>query len=141
MADRRGRTQNRPVRLIREDAIVVESGDLAIWEKMTERVVPVGDTASERVSSEMHHDLGAATSADTVKETDYYSLDDIQMQDLQKNNTSPRTGPCVNDAEANMPNGRFEPRIDSNGDAVEAPSLAAAVTDADLGSRKVSDSS
>ncbi|KAG6090515.1 hypothetical protein E4U15_003906 [Claviceps sp. LM218 group G6] len=128
MADRRGRTQNRPVRLIREDAIVVESGDLAIWEKMTERVAPVD------------HDLCAATSADTAKGTDYYSLDDIQMQALQKNNTSPRTGPCVNDAENNMPNGRFEPQIGSNGDAVEAPSLAATVTDEDLGSRKVSDS-
>ncbi|KAG5975467.1 hypothetical protein E4U56_003667 [Claviceps arundinis] len=135
MADRRGRTQIRPVCLIREDAIVVESGDLAIWEKMAERVAPVGDTASE-----MHHNLGAATSADTAKGTDYYSLDDIQMQALQKNNTSPRTGPCVNDAEANMLNGRFESRIDSNRDAVEAPSLAATVTDEDLGSRKVSDS-
>ncbi|CCE30924.1 uncharacterized protein CPUR_04775 [Claviceps purpurea 20.1] len=126
MADRRGRTQNRPVRLIREDAILVESGDLAIWEKITERVAPVGDTASE-----MQHDLGAATSADAVKGTDYYPLDDTQMQVLQKNNISPRPGPCVNDTENNMP----------NGDAVEAPSLAATVKDEDLGSRKDSGSS
>ncbi|KAG5941390.1 hypothetical protein E4U60_007925 [Claviceps pazoutovae] len=126
MADRRGRTQTRPVRLVREDAIVVESGDLAIWEKMTERVAPVSDTASE-----MHHNLDAATPADTVKGTDYYPLDDTQMQVLQKNNISPRTGPCVNDAENDMP----------NGDAVEAPSLAATVKDEDLGSQKVSGSS
>ncbi|KAG6082630.1 hypothetical protein E4U33_005501 [Claviceps sp. LM78 group G4] len=135
MAERRGRIQTRPVRLVREDAIVVESGHLAIWEKMTERVAPIGDMASE-----MHHDLGAATPADTVKGTDYYSLDDTQTQVPQKNNISPRTGPCVNDAENNMPNGRFEPRIGSNGDAVEAPSLAATVTDEDLSSRKISGS-
>ncbi|KAG5961672.1 hypothetical protein E4U58_004169 [Claviceps cyperi] len=104
MADRRGRTQNRPVRLVREDAIVVESGDLVIWEKMTERVAPVGDTAPE-----MHHDSGAATSADTIKGTNYYSMHDSQMQVLQKNNISLRPGPCVYDAENVVPNGHFEP--------------------------------